>query len=63
LLRMTHPTLILTNTGDMAYPMAQRARQLRPDMAYVELSGGNVDIVDQAPEAWVEAVVAFTRQD
>jgi hypothetical protein len=55
--------LILTNTGDMAYPMAQRARQLRPDMAYVELSGGNVDIVDQAPEAWVEAVVAFTRQD
>lgn len=63
LLRMTHPTLILTNTGDMAYPMAQRARQLRPDMAYVELSGGNVDIVDQAPEAWVEAVAAFTRRD
>lgn len=61
--RITHPTLILTNTGDMAYPMAQRARQLRPDMAYVELSGGNVDIVDQAPEAWVEAVVTFTRQD
>ena len=61
--RITHPTLILTNTGDMAYPMAQRARQLRPDMAYVELSGGNVDIVDQAPEAWVEAVVVFTRQD
>ena len=61
--RITQPTLILTNTGDMAYPMAQRARQLRPDMAYVELSGGNVDIVDQAPEAWVEAVVAFTRQD
>ncbi len=63
LLRMTHPTLILTNTGDMAYPMAQRARQLRPDMAYVELSGGNVDIVDQAPEAWVDAIVAFTRRD
>ena len=61
--RMTHPTLILTNTGDMAYPMAQRARQLRPDMAYVELPGGNVDIVDQAPEAWVEAVIAFTRRD
>jgi pimeloyl-ACP methyl ester carboxylesterase len=61
--RMTHPTLILTNTGDMAYPMAQRAHQLRPDMAYVELSGGNVDIVDQAPEAWVEAVVAFTQRD
>jgi len=47
----------------MAYPMAQRAHQLRPDMAYVELSGGNVDIVDQAPEAWVEAVVAFTQRD
>jgi len=29
----------------------------------VELSGGNVDIVDQAPEAWVEAVVAFTQRD
>lgn len=61
--RMTHPTLILTNTGDMAYPMAQRARQLRPDMAYVELEGGNVDIVDQAPEAWVEAVASFTQRD
>jgi len=39
--------------------MAQRARQLRPDMAYVELQGGNVDIVDQATEAWSDAVKAF----
>ncbi len=59
LMSLKHPTLILTNTGDMAYPMAQRARQLRPDMAYVELQGGNVDIVDQATEAWSDAVKAF----
>jgi pimeloyl-ACP methyl ester carboxylesterase len=60
--RLTHPTLILTNTGDDIYELAQRARALRPDFAYVELPGGTHDIVDQQPEAWSDAVVAYLRR-
>lgn len=60
--RITQPALILTNTGDDIYPMAQRARTLRPDFAYHELQGGTHDIVDQQPEAWAEAVVAYLRR-
>lgn len=56
---VTQPTLILTNTGDMIYPHAQRARELRPDFAYAELAGGTVDICDQQPEAWADAVTGF----
>ncbi|MEM7569181.1 MAG: alpha/beta hydrolase [Pseudomonadota bacterium] len=57
--KLTCRTLILTNTGDALYPNAQIARDMRPDFAYVELEGGGVDIVDEAPEAWVEAVARF----
>lgn len=60
--RLTHPTLILTNTGDDIYELAQRARTLRPDFAYVEIQGGTHDIVDQQPETWCDAVVAFLRR-
>lgn len=60
--RITQPALILTNTGDDIYPMAQRARTLRPDFAYHELQGGTHDIVDQQPEAWAEAVVGYLRR-
>ncbi|MCB1625028.1 MAG: alpha/beta hydrolase [Pseudomonadales bacterium] len=60
--RLTHPTLILTNTGDDIYELAQRARDLRPDFAYVEIPGGSHDIVDQQPDAWCDAVVAFLRR-
>jgi pimeloyl-ACP methyl ester carboxylesterase len=59
--RLQHPTLILTNTGDDIYELAQRARTLHPDFAYVELLGGTHDIVDQQPEAWSDAVVAYLR--
>lgn len=59
--RLTHRTLILTNTGDDIYKLAQRAHALRPDFAYVEIQGGTHDIVDQQPEAWCDAVVAFLR--
>lgn len=55
------PTLILTNSGDQLFDHARRAHALRPDMAFVALEGGGIDIVDQQPEAWVEAVVAFLR--
>lgn len=55
------PTLLLTNTGDMIYPHAERAHALRPDFAFTALKGGGVDIVDQQPEAWVDAVAAFLQ--
>lgn len=57
--RVTHPTLILTNSGDIIYPMALTAHQIRPDFAFVSLDGGGVDIVDQQPEEWADAVAAF----
>ena len=59
--RLKHPTMILTNTGDDIYELAQRARTLRPDFTYVEMQGGTHDIVDQQPEAWSDAVVAYLR--
>jgi pimeloyl-ACP methyl ester carboxylesterase len=61
LMKIKHRTLILTNTGDIIYPAAQTARNLRPDFAYAELEGGTIDIVDQQPAAWAVAVVTFTR--
>ncbi len=57
--KITHSALILTNTGDMIYEAAQEARKIRPDLAYVELQGGTVDIVDQQPAAWADAVSRF----
>ena len=55
------PTLILTNTCDSICESVQVARQLRPDFAYTELEGGGVDIVDQKPEEWADAVAAFLK--
>jgi pimeloyl-ACP methyl ester carboxylesterase len=57
--KITHRTLILTNTGDMIYEAARTAHRIRPDFAYVELEGGTIDILDQQPAAWAEAVARF----
>jgi pimeloyl-ACP methyl ester carboxylesterase len=57
--KIRHRALIMTNTGDEIYAAAQVARELRPDFDYVELQGGTIDIVDQQPEAWAEAVARF----
>lgn len=57
--KVTQRTLILTNTGDMIYPLAVKARDFQPGFAFAELEGGGVDIVDQQPEAWSDAVAAF----
>jgi pimeloyl-ACP methyl ester carboxylesterase len=56
---ITHPTLVLTNTGDAIYEHALRTMALRPDFAFVALEGGGVDVVDQMPQAWTAAVVDF----
>ena len=54
------PGLILTNTGDDLYAASCRARELRPDFAFVALPGGTHDIVDEQPDAWARAVTDFT---
>ncbi len=59
LAQLTCPALILTNTGDQIYAHALRARALRPDLPFIALEGGGIDIVDQQPEEWTEAVAAF----
>ena len=59
LMNVMVPTLILTNTGDQIYENAKLAAQIRPDFAYVELEGGGIDIVDQMPEEWADAVAGF----
>jgi len=61
LAKVQHPTLIITNTGDQIYANAQETMKMRPDFAYAELQGGGVDIVDQQPEAWAEAIAKFLK--
>jgi len=59
LMRIKHPTLILTNTGDQIYENALLAKEMRPDFSFVALDGGGIDIVDQMPVEWADAVTAF----
>ena len=56
------PGLILTNTGDIIYEKAREAHALRPDFAFTALEGGGVDIVDQYPELWADAVATFLNR-
>lgn len=59
--RLTQPVLILANTGDAIYYLSQRARERWPGFAYTELTGGTIDIIDEQPDAWSDAVVQFLR--
>jgi pimeloyl-ACP methyl ester carboxylesterase len=59
--QITQPTLILSNTGDMIYPHAVRAHEMRPDFEFFALEGGGVDIVDQQPDEWAAAVAKFVH--
>jgi len=56
-----HPTLILTNTGDVIYDLAHRTQALRPDFTLVALEGGGIDVQDQLPHAWAAAVADFLK--
>lgn len=59
--RVGVPALILSNTGDMAHPKALEAKAIRPDMAFEAIEGGEIDIADQMPEAWVAAILRFVE--
>lgn len=57
--KIKHRAMILTNTGDMIFELAEYSHKLRPDLEYVIMQGGGVDIVDQQPEQWVDAILDF----
>lgn len=59
--KVKHRTLLLTNTGDQIYENAKWAKEMRPDLDYVAIEGGGVDIVDQKPEEWSDVVTDFLR--
>ncbi len=59
--KITHRTLILTNTGDQIYEHAKWTKRMRPDFEIAVLDGGGIDIVDQMPDEWADAVKAFLR--
>jgi pimeloyl-ACP methyl ester carboxylesterase len=61
ILSLRVPVLVLTNTGDDIYEIARTVHALRPDFAYVELTGGTHDIVDEQPAAWSAEVAKFVR--
>ncbi len=59
--KLTQPALVLVNTGDMLFPMAARTLEMCPHFSYAEIEGGGVDITDQNPRAWTDAVAAFLK--
>ncbi|MBL8629149.1 MAG: alpha/beta hydrolase [Rhodospirillaceae bacterium] len=59
--KIKRPTLIITNTGDQIYQNAKETMKMRPDFSFAELQGGGVDIIDQQPEAWAEAIAKFLK--
>lgn len=59
---VTQRTMILTNTGDEIYALALKAHAMRPDFAFLALEGGGIDVVDQMPQAWADAVAGFVLQ-
>lgn len=61
IMQVKQPTLILTNTGDQIYAQAQQTHKMRPDFKYLEIPGGGIDIVDEAPDAWAAAVAGWVR--
>ncbi|MDG2242330.1 MAG: alpha/beta hydrolase [Rhodospirillaceae bacterium] len=59
--QLTHPTLVLTNTGDAIYKNALDAIALRPDFSFAAINGGTIDIIDEEPDQWVAHVSQFIR--
>ena len=58
---MKAPILLINNTGDQIYVESQRLLKLRPDVSYVEIKGGAIDVVDQLPGPWAQAIIDFVR--
>lgn len=56
---VTHPCLVLVNSGDAVYPVARRTFDIRSDFQRHDLPGGTHDIVDEQPREWTAAVSDF----
>jgi len=61
LMKLKAGTLLLSNAGDMAHPFALRAKELRPDLGWLELPGGDVDMVTNEAARWAAAVAGFLK--
>lgn len=59
--RVTHPTLVIANTGDMIYHLTERTLALCPHFECRELAGGGVDPTDLLSQEWSAVVVDFVR--
>ena len=59
LMRLQLPCMMLSNTGDSIHEIALRTREMRPDFAYVEMTGGTFDIIDEQPQEWADAVAVW----
>ncbi len=55
------PILLINNTGDQIYVESQRLLKARPDVQYVELQGGAIDVVDQLPAQWAGAIIKYLK--
>ena len=53
------PTLLLVDPDDMLLDATRRARVLRPEFAYAELSGGGSHVIYDRPDEWSKAVLDF----
>jgi pimeloyl-ACP methyl ester carboxylesterase len=62
LMELQLPLLFLTNTGDMIHEHTLNAHKLRPDAELVVLEGGTIDIIDEQPREWSQAVIDFIRK-
>ncbi|MET0245525.1 MAG: alpha/beta fold hydrolase [Sphingomonas sp.] len=56
---LARPALILSNTGDMIHDAALEAHRMRPDFAFAAIDGGGIDIVDQEPVRWADAIADY----
>lgn len=57
--KLQHRALILTNSGDIIFDLSERAHAMRPDLEYIKMEGGDVDIVDQQSQEWVDIIIEF----
>jgi pimeloyl-ACP methyl ester carboxylesterase len=60
--KITHPCLVLSNTGDSIHAIAERSKELCPAFDWVETDGGTFDYIDEQPEVWVAAVTGWLAQ-
>tara|TARA_R110002110_G_scaffold303525_1_gene517602 strand:+ start:22483 stop:23295 length:813 start_codon:yes stop_codon:yes gene_type:complete len=63
LAKVTAPTVVLTNTGDIIHHLAERASKIQPAFGYSEIEGGTSQIVWDEPERWSQAVLALVKRD